>query len=89
MAEDQTYGRSPSGSETLAVMTPTPNADNLIAVMEPTFSAQSGFYDADFTLTLQAAANVTIYYTLDGSDPATSETAVAYTDGISIYDLQF
>lgn len=54
--------------------------------MEPTFSAQSGFYDADFTLTLQAAANVTIYYTLDGSDPATSETAVAYTDGISIYD---
>lgn len=86
LAEDQTYGRSPSGSETLAVMTPTPNADNLIAVREPTFSAQSGFYDADFTLTLQAAADVTIYYTLDGSDPTTSDTAVAYTDGISIYD---
>lgn len=86
LEEDQTYGRSPSGSETFAFMSPTPKADNLIAVSAPSFSAGSGFYDTDFTLTLQADAGNTIYYTLDGSDPTTSETAVLYEDGISIYN---
>lgn len=35
----------------------------------PRFSHPAGFYEADFTLRLQAPDDVTILYTLDGSEP--------------------
>ena len=52
----------------------------------PRFSAKAGFYDEGFYLKLSAASGSTVYYTLDGSDPRTSETAEVYTEAIPIYD---
>lgn len=52
----------------------------------PTFSVGSGMYTAAFSLTLKALSGETIFYTTDGSDPATSATAKKYTGSISIID---
>lgn len=52
----------------------------------PQFSAEGGFYDDLFTLTLSSVPGNTVYYTTDGSDPRTSDTAVEYTSDILIYD---
>lgn len=52
----------------------------------PVFSAEGGFYDGAFTLTLSSDTGSTILYTLDGSDPRTSATAKEYGTGIQIYD---
>ena len=40
-------------------------------VSVPGFSAESGFYENDFELTLTAAEGSTVYYTTDGSVPTT------------------
>lgn len=55
-------------------------------VSNPTFSAGSGFYGTDFELTLFQAENNTIYYTIDGSDPVSSETAEIYSAPITVSD---
>lgn len=52
----------------------------------PVFSAESGFYDEEFSLTLSGPEGATILYTLDGSDPAGSVVKETYVDPISIYD---
>lgn len=52
----------------------------------PQFSAEGGFYDELFNLTLSSVPGNTIYYTTDGSDPRTSDTAVEYTKSILICD---
>lgn len=80
LMEDTTYG------STFEVMTATPDIANETVTSAPTFSAQSGFYGTDFELTLSAENNTSIYYTLDGSDPATSESAQLYTDAIEVCD---
>ena len=49
-------------------------------------SQSSGVYDKAFELTLAAEEKGEIYYTLDGSDPASSNTAVLYETPISIQD---
>ena len=51
----------------------------------PRFSAESGFYDEEFTLTVSAEEGE-IYYTMDGTDPAFSSTALRYENPIRIYD---
>ncbi|MGN0606642.1 MAG: CotH kinase family protein [Oscillospiraceae bacterium] len=86
LAEDTTYGRTPDGSSIFEVMTATPGTANETVTSAPTFSAQSGFYGTDFELTLSAANNTSIYYTLDGSDPTTSESAQLYTGSIEVCD---
>lgn len=58
----------------------------VIVVEVPDFSAEGGFYDDAFTLILSAGDAEEIYYTLDGSDPRTSDTVKVYQDGIAIYD---
>lgn len=55
-----------------------------VAVPAPEFSAESGFYDAPFELTLSAAPGLTVYYTLDCSEPSAESTA--YSTPIAIYD---
>lgn len=50
------------------------------------FSHESGIYAEAFTLTIGVPSDGSVYYTLDGSDPAASETAAAYTGGIPITD---
>lgn len=49
-------------------------------------SKESGIYSAEFTLALESEGATAIYYTLDGSNPATSDTRMFYEDGITITD---
>ena len=49
------------------------------------FSQGSGFYEEAFELTIESDYE-NIYYTIDGSNPATSVTAVKYEESISITD---
>ena len=51
-----------------------------------TFSAESGFYSQPFDLEMTAPSSGTILYTLDGSDPVSSATAVVYTTPLPIAD---
>ena len=48
------------------------------------FSAESGFYDAPFQLTVTAEGGAKIFYTLDGSTPTADSTE--YTEPIEIAD---
>lgn len=50
-----------------------------------TFSQGSGAYDSAFELTL-SAGNDTVYYTLDGSDPRTSDTRMTYGGAVTVKD---
>ena len=50
------------------------------------FSKASGIYEDAFKLSIKSAQQGEIYYTLDGSDPATSDTAVLYKEPIEIAD---
>ena len=55
-------------------------------VKPPKFSRVSGFYPEEFKLRIQSEENTKIYYTLDSTDPTTSETSQEYKDYILIYD---
>ena len=55
-------------------------------VQPPKFSRVSGFYSDNFKLKLQSEENTKIYYTLDSTNPKTSETAQEFKDYILIYD---
>lgn len=88
---DITYGRYANGSDTFSYLTPTPNESNdmakeIVVVEAPTFSVESGFYTDPFDLSISGEEETTIYYTLDGSDPSTSNTAKVYSSSLSIYD---
>ncbi len=50
----------------------------------PSLSAESGFYDEEFLLTISAEEGTKIYYTLDGSDPDTS--SFLYEGPVRVYD---
>ena len=70
------YGRSPDGADTLYFfLEPTPGTSNTTPgysdiLAPPEFSLGGGFYTQSFSLTLTSnAADVTILYTLDGSEP--------------------
>ena len=51
------------------------------------FSLAGGVYPVDTKVELSAPAGSTIYYTLDGSDPRTSDTRLAYESPVAIEDL--
>ncbi|MBP1549922.1 MAG: CotH kinase family protein [Oscillospiraceae bacterium] len=72
-------------AETLPYTTVTENEN--VVIPDPTtieFSLESGFYAEEFDLTITSSDEGEIFYTLDGSDPATSETAIAYTEPVKI-----
>ncbi|MCR4946467.1 MAG: CotH kinase family protein, partial [Lachnospiraceae bacterium] len=50
------------------------------------YSHTSGFYDDPITLELTAATADKLFYTTDGSDPRTSETAVEYSEPLTLGD---
>ncbi len=90
LSDDESYGRNiDGGSEFLTFSKATPNEDNakgVVAVNEPIFSHKAGFYNDAFDLKLSSnQKDVTIYYTLDGSDPVPGKSGtIQYTGGIRI-----
>ncbi|MBR3760506.1 MAG: CotH kinase family protein [Ruminococcus sp.] len=89
--EDVTWGRFANGSDNFTYLSYTPGktndtAEDLTPVEMPRFSAEGGFYDDAFGLTLSDAFGSEIIYTTDGSDPRTSETAKPYASEIKIYN---
>ena len=50
----------------------------------PVMSAESGFYDDEFYLSIASSGDSPIYYTLDGSAP--DENSPVYTKPIRVYD---
>ncbi len=77
--QNSSYGRSPSGNSVLTVFTiPTPGFENgfgtATGVLDPPgFSSVSGIYELGFALSLSHPdPEVTILYTLDGSEPDAS-----------------
>ena len=76
---DVSYGRQPNGTGSwLFFYTSTPEASNTGTgltdlLLAPTFSHESGLFTTSFDLTLSHNnPNVTIVYTLDGSEPSPS-----------------
>ncbi len=50
---------------------------NTVIAFEPVFSAKRGFYQSSFDVVVSGlASGDSIYYSLDGSDPRTSKTAI-------------
>lgn len=86
LAEDTSFGCSPDGSGLFTVMTPTPSAPNMQSASVPVFSLPSGFYSVNDNISLSISSSDEIYYTLDGSDPTTSDSAKLYTGEIRMYD---
>ncbi|MGN1090257.1 MAG: CotH kinase family protein [Huintestinicola sp.] len=58
--------------------------ENTVSDTLLTFSADSGIYKESFLLEMSCYNEDEIYYTLDGSDPAVSETRMLYTEPLSI-----
>lgn len=74
-------------AETEAVTEVTADEAENDIIPEPSsivFSAPSGFYEAEFDMTITSAEEGEIFYTLDGSNPAESGTAIAYTEPVKI-----
>jgi len=82
----------PSSEESITELTEIPDrkitADAIPVAEEAyslAFSRYTGVYAETFGLTMAASEeNAEIYYTLDGSDPAASTTAMKYEDSIAI-----
>lgn len=51
---------------------------------QPVISAESGFYDHDFDVTISVKGDYTIHFTLDGSEP--DENSPVYSGPIHVYD---
>lgn len=80
--------KHPDDSGGNITVTPVPETTPLLPdpSAPPVFSTAGGFYDTGFPLTLSSVPDNIIYYTTDGSDPRTSDTAREYTKSIFIYN---
>ncbi|MBQ8800109.1 MAG: CotH kinase family protein [Lachnospiraceae bacterium] len=65
---------------------PDESANKQEEAMAPVFSADGGFYKKAFLLELSSPDDSEIFFTKDGSDPRTSDTATLYTKGIFLYN---
>lgn len=86
LAPDATATAAPDVSATPTTDVAPTDAPEEEPLSVPQFSAEGGFYDQQFSLTLSSKPGTTVYYTLDGSDPRTSDTATEYTKEILIYN---
>ena len=84
-------GNSPTNStETFDSKESAVSKETLLEDYVPlVLSHESGVYKDEFMLTLNYDKNYDVYYTTDGSDPASSDTALHYTNGIEIYDRKW
>jgi hypothetical protein len=82
----ESYGCRTDGDISYSYLTESKNTSNsassIISKDKLTFSVPGGFYNESFKLEITAAEGMTIYYTLDGSEP-TSKSDV-YKDPILI-----
>lgn len=76
LSYNTSYGRQNDGGPQWKKLTSTAGESNekaeilkTVTLNEPVFSAESGFYQEAFQLTITAPENAMICYTLDGSDP--------------------
>ena len=78
LPRDYSFGRqSDGGTSFVFFATPTPGAKNTTLGLTtfaaaPGFSHLGGFYNNAFSLTLTAAPDARIHFTLDGSEPSTN-----------------
>ncbi len=86
LGEDTSYGCTPDASGNFEIMQVTPGKQNVVVVSAPTLSSASGFYSSNFSLSMTSSANTTIYYTLDGSNPITSDSAFTYNGPVNVED---
>ena len=75
---DVTYGRTPDGSDSMALLKPTPAASNSSAevvyrVEKPAFSTEGGFYDSAFDLEISGSSGCTVLYTVSGQHQHTQQ----------------
>jgi len=83
---------SSSADEPLFVQTTAPAVEQQpqeeISVAEPSvkLSHKGGIYAEGFSLAIEPLEDGDIYYTLDGSDPTLSDTALRYSAAITITD---
>lgn len=68
------------GEENLAL-----TAYTVPSLLQPVLSAESGFYDQPFMLSMECQEGETIYYTLDGSVPTMQ--SLVYTEPVQIRDI--
>lgn len=79
------------GTETDSVTEITTSAAEEESVVVSTeasveFSHKSGIYAESFNVEISSLTDSEIYYTTDGSDPVTSETAKLYTEPVTVTD---
>ena len=77
-----------AGEDGTYISAPTPCAANAEAcyASQVVFSKESGFYRQGFALEMTSDNSAGIYYTFDGTDPRTSDTAEIYSSAVSIRD---
>ena len=86
LGTNKTVGFYPDGSNNLNIMYGTPNSANTSASIDipfvpaPQFSAESGFYNNSFTLSVASPSGATIHYTTDGSEPTASSPVLTATN---------
>lgn len=92
--ENTSYARITDAGMDWVHAIPTPEATNnglqlvqTVDVQEPEFSLASGFYSGVQQLELASAEGMTIYYTLDGSEP--TQDSMMYIDPIVIQNRSF
>lgn len=81
------YARPVDGKGTPVPMRPSPGQSNETAsiVLEaPSLSEESGFYEGPLTLEIQASKGLSVYYTLDGSEPDPKSSL--YTEPLILSD---
>lgn len=85
------YGRVTDAGADWRIMTATGGSSNeeaeilsAVELEEPVFSMESGFYEKPFELSITAAADEVVYYTLDGSAPTPG--AMQYQGSLEIGD---
>ncbi|MCR5625747.1 MAG: CotH kinase family protein [Lachnospiraceae bacterium] len=86
------FARKTDGTGEFDTLTATPGRSNaegeeidIPSVKAPGFSAESGFYDDAFELSITDDRDSVIYYTLDGSDP--DESSPVYSGPIYVKDI--
>ncbi len=85
-APETTTTKAPETTTTTTTSAPATEAPEPEVDAVVSFSKESGIYASAFDLSISSDYEGQIYYTLDGSDPTLSDTAVLYKGAINITD---